>query len=205
MQQPAAAWGCGPAALRARLCRPEHAGVHAQDQPGSTCTPLHGGREPVTAGQTLADPADGKERSRRRRNLRVGPLYGGDDRPCRSPDWSLSEGRPICVSTDDAGLDITEQLQVVDWLKAELVASVASVLRAALSRDSGRMLEALAGVQITLYALARRWGVSLTMLEQEVLRRIDQETVAGHYLESRFGDLTQIRQHLQRRSQRPHG
>ena len=109
------------------------------------------------------------------------------------------------VSSEETGLDITQQLQLVDWLKAELVASVASVLRTAVARDSARMVEALANVQIILYCLARRWGVSLIRLEQEVLRRIDQEAVAGHYLENRFGDLTEIRQHLQRRDPRLYG
>ncbi|HEY8394125.1 MAG TPA: MazG-like family protein [Thermaerobacter sp.] len=99
-----------------------------------------------------------------------------------------------------SGLDITEQLQVVDWLKAELVSAAGAVLRASLARDPGRVLEALAALQITLYALARRWGVPLARLEQEVTRRLEREARSGHYLESRFGDLTAIRQHLERRA-----
>ena len=101
------------------------------------------------------------------------------------------------------GLDITEQLQVVDWLKAELVAATGSVLRAGLTRDPVRVLDALAGLQITLYALARRWGVPLPRLDQEVARRLEAEASSGHYLEDRFGDLSAIRQHLERRARHP--
>lgn len=99
-------------------------------------------------------------------------------------------------------LDITEQLQVVDWLKAELVTAAGAVLRASLARDPARVTEALAALQITLYTLARRWGVPLARLEQEVVRRLEREALAGHYLESRFGDLTAIRQHLEGRAHR---
>lgn len=96
------------------------------------------------------------------------------------------------------GLDITESLQVLDWLKAELVSAAGAVLRAGVARDPGRLLETLAALQITVYALARRWGISLERLDAEVARRLAAEALGGHYLEDRFGDLTAIRQHLER-------
>ena len=76
----------------------------------------------------------------------------------------------------------------------------ALVERAGAMVDGRSRAEALAALQITLYALARRWGVPLARLEQEVTRRLEREARSGHYLESRFGDLTAIRQHLERRA-----
>jgi len=104
------------------------------------------------------------------------------------------------VHEEGPGLDITEQVQVVDWLKAELVTAAGAVLRASLARDPARVVEALAALQITLLALARRWGVPLNRLEHEVALRLEREARSGHYLESRFGDLTAIRQYLARRA-----
>ncbi len=49
------------------------------------------------------------------------------------------------------GLDITESLQVLDWLKAELVAAAGAVLRAGVAREPARLLETLAALQITVY------------------------------------------------------
>ncbi|QBS37078.1 MULTISPECIES: MazG-like family protein [Thermaerobacter] len=98
------------------------------------------------------------------------------------------------------GLDITESLQVLDWLKAELVSGAGAVLRAGLQRDPARLLEALAALQITVYALARRSGIPVERLEAEVVRRLAAEALSGHYLEERFGDLSAIRQHLERRT-----
>lgn len=98
------------------------------------------------------------------------------------------------------GLDITESLQVLDWLKAELVAGTGAVLRAGVTRDPARLVDALAALQITVYALARRWGIPPERLEAEVVRRLTTEALGGHYLEERFGDLSAIRQHLERRA-----
>jgi hypothetical protein len=85
---------------------------------------------------------------------------------------------------------IARNLRVVEWLKADLVASTAAVFRAMAGGSDDKLVDALAGVVITCYVLARRLGIGFSVLDLRVEAKLRQNIDDGHEVERWYGDLS---------------
>lgn len=69
-------------------------------------------------------------------------------------------------------LDIAKSLKMVDWLKAELVDSVAELFKALLKNSAEAVGDALASIIIVCYLLGQRAGVSFLTLDAKVKEKL---------------------------------
>lgn len=91
---------------------------------------------------------------------------------------------------------ITRNLRVVEWLKGDLLQSVAALFKAMARGREEALIEALAGVVITVYVLARRLGFTFSRLEAAVESKLRQHIDQDHELEKWYRDLSALLQHL---------
>jgi len=69
-------------------------------------------------------------------------------------------------------LDVAKNLKMVDWLKAELVDSVAELFKALLKNGNDAVADALASIIIICYLLGQRVGVSLLSLDAKIKEKL---------------------------------
>ncbi len=69
-------------------------------------------------------------------------------------------------------LDVAKNLKMVDWLKAELVDSVAELFKALLKSGTDAVADALASIIIVCYLLGQRVGVNLSSVDAKVKEKL---------------------------------
>ena len=69
-------------------------------------------------------------------------------------------------------LDVAKNLKMVDWLKAELVDSVAELFKALLKSGTDAVADALASIIIICYLLGQMVGVSLLSVDAKVKEKL---------------------------------
>ncbi|MGI5912183.1 MAG: MazG-like family protein [Syntrophomonadaceae bacterium] len=69
-------------------------------------------------------------------------------------------------------LDIARNLKMVDWLKAELIESVAELFKALLKKGNEAVAEALASIMIICYLLGQRVGVNFLSVDSKVKEKL---------------------------------
>lgn len=96
-------------------------------------------------------------------------------------------------------LDITKNLKVIEWLKSEILLSVAELFRmlargARVSSDS--LADCLASMIIASYLLGKRLGIHFSVIEQKIANKIRLGILEEHEIEKDYGDLSELRQHI---------
>lgn len=91
---------------------------------------------------------------------------------------------------------IAQNLQMLEWLKAELVESVGKLLKAIVGGSEKVILDALSAILITVYLLAKRLGISFTSLEASCQQKINEQIKEGHEAETWYGDLEELLEHM---------
>ena len=76
-------------------------------------------------------------------------------------------------------LDIARNLRTIEWLKAELVGSLASLFKALIGSSEDRILDALANMILVSYILAKRLGCSFSRLGTRVENKIKANIETG--------------------------
>lgn len=99
---------------------------------------------------------------------------------------------------DPIGQDtgIAKNIRVIEWLKADLLTSLSVLYKGMLRRNEEHLQDALAGLVITCYVLARRLGFGFAKLESKVETRLRQNIGEDHELERWYGDLSALLGHL---------
>lgn len=93
--------------------------------------------------------------------------------------------------------DIARNIRLLEWLQAELVGAVAGVLKAAVKGGQEAVLDALAGVIMTTYLLARRLGLSYTRVDLRLVEKLRASLAEGHEVEQWYGDLSALLRYLE--------
>jgi len=93
-------------------------------------------------------------------------------------------------------LDIAKNLRMLEWLRAELVGSVASLLKTMIKGGEEALLECLANIIITTYLLGRRIGLTFARIDQKLESKIKLSIEENHEIENWYGDLSALSQHL---------
>ncbi|NLO81440.1 MAG: hypothetical protein GX094_00010 [Clostridiales bacterium] len=100
---------------------------------------------------------------------------------------------------NDREPDIAKNLKLIEWLKSEILTSVAEIFRmltssAGVSQD--RIADRLAGIIVGCYLLGRRLGLHYGTIEQKIVGKIRLGILEEHDVEVHYGDLTELSQHI---------
>lgn len=98
---------------------------------------------------------------------------------------------------DNREVDIARNIRLLEWLQAELVGAVASLLKATIRGSQEAILDALAGVIMTTYLLGRRLGLSYTRVDLRLEDKLRASLVEGHEVEQWYGDLSALLRYLE--------
>ena len=96
---------------------------------------------------------------------------------------------------------ISTGIRLLDWLKTELVLSVADVHKWFNESEADRetLTDNLANLIVVSYSLAQRTAVDLKKLDARVLEKIRLGILEDHDLERQYGDLSTLDTHLRKR------
>ncbi len=96
-------------------------------------------------------------------------------------------------------LDITKNLRMVEWLKAELVQSIGALFKSLLNTSVEAIADALAAVMILIYLLGSRVGVPFAVLDREVQHKLNQSLGAAAEVDHWHQDMRSLAEHLRHR------
>lgn len=94
-------------------------------------------------------------------------------------------------------LDIAKNLRVIEWLKAELVESVAALFRSLLKAGDDAVSDALANIIITTYILGQRVGITFQHIDLKVQGKLRLSINEAHEVEKWYGDLSGLLRYLE--------
>ena len=94
-------------------------------------------------------------------------------------------------------LDITHNLKVVEWLKADLVDTVGALMKSLMKAGSDATVDALANLIIIAYILGRRVGISFQVIEMRIKHKLNNSINDAPENEQFYGDLTQLQKYLE--------
>lgn len=89
-------------------------------------------------------------------------------------------------------VDIAKNIKIIDWLKTEIVSSVSGLFKAMLKGSEDLMVDALAGIILTSYLLAKRLGISFNRVDMKIEGKLRQNITEGHEIEKWFGDISSL-------------
>lgn len=88
------------------------------------------------------------------------------------PDEEQNQEEVYALKGRSKELDVAKNLKMVDWLKAELVDSVAELFKALLKNGNDAVGDALASIMIVCYLLGQRVGVSFLSVDAKVKEKL---------------------------------
>lgn len=103
------------------------------------------------------------------------------------------------MDTSKGHIDVAKSIRVIEWLKAEMVGSVASLLRSMVKGGEDAIADCLAGILMTAYILGKRVGVAYTKVDQRLKEKVSAGIRDGHEIEEWYGDLTSLLRYLEGR------
>ncbi|ATY86302.1 hypothetical protein CVV65_16355 [Kyrpidia spormannii] len=106
-------------------------------------------------------------------------------------------GAPVATFRRD--VDIGRQVKLMEWIKIELLDQVSALFRACHTGAEGLIADALSGILISVYILARRVGLSPGEIDRKALEKLTKTKEIGHEAETWFGDLGAVENHLRGR------
>ncbi len=96
--------------------------------------------------------------------------------------------------------DIARSVKTIDWLKAEVLGSVASVYRSLAVADEDPRVSDLANAVIGCYLLSRRLGIGYAALDEQIDASIRENIQNGHEVEQWYRDFSALANHRKGRS-----
>ncbi|MDK2918835.1 MAG: hypothetical protein PWQ37_1568 [Candidatus Petromonas sp.] len=103
------------------------------------------------------------------------------------------------MSLGDNGIDITKNIKIIEWLKSELLSSIASLFEVLVKGIKGSqesIVDILANIIMVAYVLGRRLGISYNSLDMRIEEKIRLGVLEQHKVESWFGDLSSLKKHM---------
>lgn len=96
-------------------------------------------------------------------------------------------------------IDVAKSIRVIEWLKAEMVSSVASLFKSMVNGGEELIADSLAGIIMTAYLLGKRVGIAHTRIDQKLKEKVSVAIKDDHELEEWYGDLTSLSRYLEGR------
>lgn len=94
-------------------------------------------------------------------------------------------------------VDIAKNLRTIEWLKAELVESVAALLKSLLKTGDEAISDCLGTIIITTYILGKRVGVKFQNIDFKVESKLKLSINEAHEVEKWYGDLSALLAYLE--------
>ena len=101
----------------------------------------------------------------------------------------------------DKNIDITKNVKIVEWLKSELLMSVASLfelLAKGMHNSHDIILDIIANIILVTYLLGKRLGLSLDRIDAKVEEKVKIGLVEDHKIEKWYGDLSSVLDYFKR-------
>lgn len=97
-------------------------------------------------------------------------------------------------------INITKNIRIIEWLKSELLTSVAGLFtvfsnNANAAQDA--VLSAISNIIIVAYLLAKRLGIDFVQIDLKISSKLKLEIEENHELEKSFGDLSALVKHFE--------
>lgn len=100
----------------------------------------------------------------------------------------------------DREIDITRNIKIIEWLKSELLTDLADLYKSLVNGMKEEVHEAVAetlsNIILVAYLLGRRLGISYSMIESKIHKKIKLGLVEEHDIEKYYGDLSELSKHL---------
>jgi len=91
---------------------------------------------------------------------------------------------------------IAKNIKVIEWLKADILASLSAVFKGMAKGSEEKILDALASLIITTYVLGRRLGITFARLDFKIQSKLRKNIEEDHEVERWYGDLTELLHYL---------
>ncbi len=91
---------------------------------------------------------------------------------------------------------IAKNIRIIEWLKADMLASLAALFKAMVKGSEERLLDALSGLIITTYVLGRRLGINFSRLDLKVESKLREGIDDNHEVEKWYGDLSELLRYM---------
>ncbi|MCG9969012.1 MazG-like family protein [Pelotomaculum terephthalicicum JT] len=91
---------------------------------------------------------------------------------------------------------IAKNIKIIEWLKADLLTSLAALFKSMLRGSEELILDALASLVITCYILGRRLGISFPRLDLKIEAKLRQGIDENHEVERWYGDISNLLNYL---------
>jgi hypothetical protein len=95
-------------------------------------------------------------------------------------------------------MNIAKNIKSIEWVKTELLDSVAGLFRGFVKGSDSVMVDYLANVVVSSYVLARRLGIEYHELDRQVAEAVRRGKQSGHQVEQWYGDLSLLEEHIQK-------
>jgi len=111
------------------------------------------------------------------------------------------KGRCRGLASSGDNMDITRNIKLIEWLKCELLTSIAT-FNQLLYKGKRGSLEALtdviANIILVSYLLARRLGITFASVDLKLMSKIKLGITEGHEIEKWYGDLSELSEYMNR-------
>lgn len=89
-------------------------------------------------------------------------------------------------------LDITKNIRIIEWIKAELVGAISAVFKAMIKGSEEKIIDALSTIVVMAYVLGRRLGITFAQLDVHIESKLRQGIETEHEVEKWYGDLSAL-------------
>ena len=103
------------------------------------------------------------------------------------------------MAPNNSEFHIARQLRLIEWLKAELVATVGQLYKALVKNSETAIVDALANLVIGCYLLGKRLGISFAKLDGVIMEHLASPAFREHEIEQWHGDVTNLQNHWEER------
>lgn len=102
----------------------------------------------------------------------------------------------------DRGLEVTRNIKAIEWLKTEILSSVAALYDLMLkgARSTDEMLQdVLANIIMVTYLLGKRLGLNFLDIDRKIREKIRTAINEEHKVEKWYGDLSDLKEYIKYR------
>lgn len=111
------------------------------------------------------------------------------------------KGRGVGMIQGDNNIDVTKNVKMIEWLKSELLTTIASLYELLVKGAKGSqeaIIDVLANIILVTYLIARRLGINFARIDMKIADKIKLGVLENHKIEEWYGDLSDLKQYLQR-------
>jgi hypothetical protein len=105
---------------------------------------------------------------------------------------------------NDRDFDIAKNIRLVEWLKSEILSSVAELFRMLANGIKGSqdaLADCLASIIVAAYLLGKRLGIPFLVIENRIESKIRLGIIEDHDVEKYYGDLTSLSEYYRTRKE----